>query len=144
MKYILLFILISFTCASQTDWQKWSTKNNEAVHFYTAFGINEATYQIQSYAFPKWKPGRKMLVSNLVVLAAVFGKEVYDTRKAHPTGFSKDDIGMGVWSVPVWDIWNICRNNYRGYDVGHRIQEGYYDFTHNYRDKFDSLANKNK
>jgi len=121
MKTILL-ILFPFLLSSQTDWM---TKNNDAVHFYTAFGINEAAYQIQSYAFPKWKPARKVLVSNLVTLAAIFGKEFCDSHKANPTGVSKPDILNGIWSIPVYDIWNVCRRDFLGHDVG-KLNDAYY------------------
>jgi len=111
----LIFLIPFFTFGQ--SFKEFSSKHNDAVHFYTAFGINEASYQIQSYAFPKWKPARKILVSNLVTLAAIFGKEFYDSHKANPTGVSKPDILNGIWSIPVYDIWNVCRRDFLGHDV---------------------------
>lgn len=113
-----LILLIPFFTFSQlkNDWQKFSTKNNAAVHFYAAFLVDVTAYQVQSYACPKWKPAKKILVSNLVTLSVITLKEVYDMHKPNKTGFSWDDVLNGVWSVPVYDIINVCKRDYLGRD----------------------------
>jgi len=103
----LLLILPFFTFAQRSD------NVNAALHFYGSAAINESTYQIQSYAFPKWKESRKILISNGITLACIFTKEVYDTKKKKPTGFSWDDIFVGCWSIPVYDIVNLCRYDWK-------------------------------
>ena len=123
MKFILL-ILLSFNCFGQTDWQKWSTKNNDAVHFYAAFLTNEVSYQSLSYACPKWKPAKKILISNLITSVVIVLKEVYDSKKPNPTGMSMPDMMNGGWSIPVYDICNIVRRDWLGHDCG-KLNDAY-------------------
>jgi hypothetical protein len=111
-----LILLIPFFTFGQS-FKEFSTKHNDAVHFYAAFMTNEAAYQIQSYAFPKWKPARKILVSNAITVMAIVLKEVYDKHKPNPTGVSKLDMMNGGWSIPVYDIFNIVRRDFLGHDV---------------------------
>ena len=108
----LLFILLAFGMRAQS-FKEFSTKYNAEVHFYTAFAVNEVSYQSLTLACPKWKPSRKILVSNAVTLSCIFAKELYDSRKAKPTGFSWDDVFVGTWSIPIYDIVRICANDFR-------------------------------
>lgn len=86
---------------------------DDVKHFYGSVMVNEASYQIQSWAFPKMKETPKVLISNGITLLAIFGKEWYDTKKKRPTGFSCDDIFVGSWAIPIYDIFNICRNDWK-------------------------------
>lgn len=121
----LLLILLSFSLSgqnmskSQKDWERFSTNHNDVVHFYAALTVDAAAYHIQSYAFPKWKPAKKILVSNLITLGAIFGKELWDKYKANPTGFNfEGDAVPGIWSIGIYDIFNVCKRDYVGHDVG--------------------------
>lgn len=114
MKYLLL-ILLTFALRGQT-FKEFSAKNNDAVHFYAAFLVDVTAYQVQSYACPKWKPAKKVLISNLVTLSVIISKEVYDMHKPNKTGFSWVDVLNGVWSIPVYDIINVCKRDYLGRD----------------------------
>jgi len=105
MKYLLI-ILFPFFFKAQLD-----KIPSEVKHFYGAIIINEGTYQIQSFAYPKWTPTKKVLIANGITLTAIFGKEIYDKHKKNPTGFSWDDIFIGCWSIPVYDIVRICIND---------------------------------
>lgn len=111
MKTTLIIILLTFGMKGQTIQEKF--KDDKVLHFYGSVLINESTYQIQSFAFPKSKEVNKVLISNGVTLACIFAKEFYDTKKAKPTGFSWDDIFVGSWAIPVYDIFNICRNDWK-------------------------------
>ena len=110
MKYLLLIPCFTF---GQISWEKFNNTHNDAVHFWAAFSVNELTYQVQSFTCPKWKESRKLLISSGITLGVIFAKEVYDKHKKHPTGFSKDDILNGSWSIPVYLIFNICRNDWK-------------------------------
>jgi hypothetical protein len=128
MKYLII-LLCSYSLA-QTPGNRslWAKIPDDAKHFYGAFTINEASYQIQSLAFPDMKEAQKVLIANGITILCVFGKEYYDERKPHPTHDHIDDIVPGVWSIPIYDIFNICRT-----DVKKRIEEekrlsGYYNF----------------
>ena len=109
MKYLLLIPFFTF---SQTL-KDFTTKYNSEVHFYTAFSINEVSYQVQTIACPKWTPTKKILIGNGITLVAVFGKEIYDKHKAKPTGFSWNDAFIGCWSIPIYDIFRICLNDFK-------------------------------
>jgi hypothetical protein len=106
MKILLLIPFFTFG-------QNFVTKYNAEVHFYSAFAVNEVSYQTLSLACPKWKPAKKILISNGITLLAVFGKEIYDVRKANPTGFSWPDAFVGTWSIPVYDIFRVCVNDFK-------------------------------
>lgn len=112
----LIFIILPFLTFGQR-----SEKVNDALHFYGSVAINETSYQIQGLVFPKMKETPKVLISNGITLLAIFGKEFYDTKKKNPTGFSWDDALTGCWSVPIYDIVNICRFDYK-----RRTKDGYY------------------
>ena len=106
MKYLLLIPFFTFG-----QLKDFTTKYNSEVHFYTAFSINEVSYQVQSFACPKWTPTKKVLIANGITLTAIFGKEIYDKHKKNPTGFSWNDALIGCWSIPVYDIFRICIND---------------------------------
>lgn len=103
----LIFILPFLTFA-QSNFER-----DKALHFYGSVAINESTYQIQSMAFPKMKEHKKVLISNGITLTCIFAKELYDVRKAKPTGFSWDDIFVGSWAIPLYDVFNICRYDWK-------------------------------
>lgn len=111
MKTIIL-ILLAFGMRGQNTWDKIKERD-DVLHFYGSFAINEGAYQIQSFAFPKMKETKKVLISNGITLLAIFGKEWYDTKKKRPTGFSWDDIAVGSWAVPIYDIFNIVRYDFK-------------------------------
>jgi hypothetical protein len=117
MKTTILILLLSLGMKGQT-FKDFSNNHNDVVHFYAAFSVNLTSYHSLSYACPKWKPAKKILVANLITLAAIFGKEFYDTKKPNKTGFSWDDAGIGCWSIPIYDAINICKRDYVGHDVG--------------------------
>lgn len=110
MKYLLLLPLFTL---SQLKVNSKLTIPDDVLHFYGSFAINEGAYQIQSFAFPKMKETKKVLISNGITLLAIFGKEWYDTKKKRPTGFSWDDIAVGSWAVPIYDIFNIVRYDFK-------------------------------
>ena len=117
MKYLLLiplFTLAQYKAPKPTA-REWLSKHDDVTHFYGSCGINEITYQIQGLLFPKKKEVNKVLFANLVTTSCIFTKELYDTRKAKPTGFSWSDIFIGLWAILIYDIFNICR-----YDWKHR------------------------
>lgn len=104
--------MLTFWMRGQT-FKEFSTKYNSEVHFYTAFAVNDVSYHIQTWAFPKWSPTKKILISNGITLTAIFSKELYDTRKKKPTCFSWDDALIGCWSIPIYDIVRICLNDFK-------------------------------
>lgn len=106
MKYLLL-ILPFLTFAQERKIP------DDVLHFYGSVAINETSYQINTWAFPKMKEHKKVLISNGITLTCIFAKELYDTKKKRPTGFSWDDIFVGSWAIPVYDIFNICRYDWK-------------------------------
>lgn len=97
---------------------------SDVKHFYASMAVNEAAYQIQSFACPKWRNSTKLVVSNLTTLAVGIAKELYDKRS---TGFSKDDLGMDIWSMPVYTIVRICINDWKGKGDKYEIKYYYFD-----------------
>lgn len=93
--------------------ESFITKYNSEVHFYSSFFINEAAYQIQGFAFPDWKPSRRMLFSSAFTLGCIALKERWDMSKKHPTGWSWDDFFIGCWAIPVYLIVRVCLNDFR-------------------------------
>lgn len=113
MKTIII-ILISFSLSGQNDFKKFTSKHNEASHFYGSILSNEVTYQLQTFVKPEWGVGKKILVSNLFTTSLVFGKEFYDMRKRNPTGFSGMDIFFGCWGTVIFNMVKICVEHYKG------------------------------
>ena len=114
MKTLALILLtLNLTSQTLTD---FTTKYNAEVHFYVPFAINDLSYHVQTWTCPKWSPAKKILVSNAITLTAVFSKEIYDKHKKRPTGFSWDDAFIGCWSIPVYDIFRICLNDFKKRD----------------------------
>ena len=133
----LLLILYSYTFFGQSTWDKIKQRD-DVLHFYGSFAINETSYQIQTWAFPKLSEPKKVLISNGVTLVCIFSKEFYDKHKSSPTGFSWDDIFVGSWAIPVYDIFNTCRFDFKHRDAEYKIQEGYYEFNHHYLEKYEA------
>lgn len=93
--------------------ESFLTKYNSEAHFYGSFFINEAAYQIQGFAFPDWKPSRRMLFSSAFTLGCIALKERYDMSKKYPTGWSWDDFFIGCWAIPIYLIVRVCLNDFR-------------------------------
>lgn len=91
----------------------WLGVHDDVAHFYGSFFINEAAYQIQGFAFPDWKPSKRMLFSSAFTLGCIALKERWDMSKKHPTGWSWDDFFIGCWAIPVYLIVRVCLNDFR-------------------------------
>lgn len=138
MKLFAIFILFPILIRSQSTWDKIKQRD-DVFHFYGSVIIDESAYQIQSYAFPEMKEVPKVLIANGVTLLCIFGKERFDMVKKHPTGFSWDDVFVGSWAIPVYDIFNTCRYDLRHREEALKIQDGYFEFGHHYLDKYEPL-----
>lgn len=117
MKTTILILLLAFAMKGQNraprPVEAFTTKYNSEVHFYGAFLVNDIAYSAQGLAFPDWTPTKKLLISNAMTLATITAKEVYDVRKAKPTGWGWTDFFIGLWSMAIYTIFRICLNNFR-------------------------------
>ena len=113
MKTIILILLAFGMRAQNKAPEPFTSKYNSEVHFYGAFLVNDIAYSAQGLAFPDWTPTKKLVFSNAMTLATITAKEVYDVRKAKPTGFGWTDFFVGLWSMAIYTIFRICLNNFR-------------------------------
>ena len=111
MKYLLLIPFLTF--AQSKPPEPFITKYNAEVHFYGSCLVNDAAYSIQGLIWKDRTPTKKLLISNAMTLATITAKELYDTRKRNPTGFSKWDFFIGSWAMLVYTIVRICINDFR-------------------------------
>ena len=133
---VIIFILLTLNLTAQTTWSKIKQRD-DVLHFYGSVVVNESAYQVQTWAFPEMKEVPKVLVSNGITVSCIFLKEFYDTKKRKPTGFNWDDVFVGSWAIPVYDIFNTCRYDWKHRDAEIKIQDGYFEFNHHYREKFE-------
>ena len=123
MKTIII-LLLAFGMKAQT-WDKIKQRD-DVFHFYGAMAIGETTHRISEWACPKLTFGQNMAVSNGVTIGLIFGKEIYDKHKAKPTGFSWDDVAVGLMGLATRDILKVCLRDYKSRKKGEFIDYNNY------------------
>lgn len=89
---------------------------NDAKHFYAAFAVQDFSYHGLEVLAPKQKVGWRLLTTSLIGFGAGFGKEQFDKTRCNRnkrTGFSKDDLFVDIWSIPVYVEFRICINDFK-------------------------------
>jgi hypothetical protein len=116
----LIFLIPFFTFAQykapKPTAREWLGKHDDVAHFYGSVSINEFSYQVSSWTFPKWSETKKVLISNAVTASCIFIKERYDMLKRNPTGWNWMDVFIGFWAIAIYDIFNICRFDFKRRD----------------------------
>jgi len=109
----ILIICLSFNMIGQNKIIEFYKKRPDAAHAHGSLILNETFYQVQKVCFKKQKFGFRLLISNLLTGACLVAKEVYDVHKQNPTGFSKPDLLVGGFQIPVYDIIRICDKDFK-------------------------------
>lgn len=105
MKFILIILIPLFTFSQiKIEIPKKWKKYDDAIDFYSTLAVDEIIYEIQTFACPKWKPARKILVSNALTLAYCTVSEKIEYGTWLPYKGKGQDMFTKTWSVPVYDI----------------------------------------
>jgi hypothetical protein len=123
MKTLLIILLALGMRGQNKPPEPFIAKYNAEVHFYGSCLVNDVTYSIQGLIWPNRTPTKKLLISNAMTLGVITGKELYDTRKRNPTGFSKWDFFIGSWAMIVYTVVRICINDLRKKEHGYNNKD---------------------